>query len=127
MGASGAGKTTLLNTIANVKISDFKVSGSVLVDSKNYGKDIKNLSAYVQQDDMFFGQLTAREHLLFNAIMYGLGSEAEARVDEMIKYMNLEPFKNTKIGTARDGYNLSGSERKRLSFASRTLIKVAVL
>ena len=73
MGSSGAGKTTMLNTIARNQVHNFDITGSVLVDGKNYGADISNISSYVQQDDYFYGQMTAKEHLIFFAKMYRSG------------------------------------------------------
>jgi len=35
------------------------------VNGVSLGSDITNISAYVQQDDMFVGALTVQEHLLF--------------------------------------------------------------
>jgi len=70
MGASGAGKTTLLNvlTFRNVKkvrVSGFRRVNGVPVDLAT----LTALSAYVQQDDIFIGTLTVREHLVFQALL----------------------------------------------------------
>ena len=42
-----------------------RAAGEVRVNGKSIGKDIKYISAYVQQDDLFVGSLTVREHLMF--------------------------------------------------------------
>ncbi|GBN57278.1 hypothetical protein AVEN_166318-1, partial [Araneus ventricosus] len=65
MGASGAGKTTLLNVLTGRNLRLLNVDGEVLVNGENVGQAITRLSAYVQQDDLFIGTLTVREHLIF--------------------------------------------------------------
>jgi len=41
------------------------VSGSVEVNDRPIGLEINTMSAYVQQEDLFIGSLTVREHLTF--------------------------------------------------------------
>nr|CAD7598245.1 unnamed protein product [Timema genevievae] len=70
MGSSGAGKTTLLNTLMfksspNVMVSGYTVLNGYPVSSGT----LSSLSAYVQQDDLFIGTLTVREHLVFQALV----------------------------------------------------------
>ena len=98
MGASGAGKTTLLNVLNFRNTSSLKISGNMqdctknadwtLIFSKIVGQRCLNgvpvgpdaltsLSAYIQQDDLFFGTLTVREHLVF---------QARVRMDAHIPY-----------------------------------------
>lgn len=66
MGSSGAGKTTLLNTLtyrsgANLVVTGTRTVNDISVDQNT----LASISAYVQQDDLFFGNLTVREHLIF--------------------------------------------------------------
>ncbi len=66
MGASGAGKTTLLNILNFRNRGKLKVSGDVKVNGKIADWDmITRHSGYVQQEDLFIGTLTVKEHLLF--------------------------------------------------------------
>ena len=62
---SGAGKTTLMNVLAHQNLSRLNISGKILINGKEIGKRIKSVSAYVQQEDLFIGTLTVREHLMF--------------------------------------------------------------
>ena len=41
--------------------------------------------------------------------------------------MGLSKFANVKIGSAARGFNLSGSERKRLSFTTKSLISIPLM
>ena len=61
----GAGKTTLLNVLAHRKIDQFEVTGTVYVREEPVGINIKEISAYVEDNDVFAGSLTVREHLIF--------------------------------------------------------------
>jgi ABC-type multidrug transport system ATPase subunit len=64
---SGSGKTTLLNAL------NFSVKGSLSVDGKIMingcqadSTRMAMISSYIQQDDLFFGTLTVKEHLIFH-------------------------------------------------------------
>ena len=90
MGASGAGKTTLLNCMTFRNIGKLRVSGERAVNGVPVGPDsLTAVSAYVQQDDLFFGTLTVREHLVFQALVRMHSHipyrQRMARVEEVIK------------------------------------------
>ena len=127
MGSSGAGKTTLLNVIAQQNIRGLTVSGKTILNGHDYGRKVCDFSAYVQQDDVFFGVLTPTQHLTFHANLRGLGKRSDERVQEVIKEMGLTKCKDTQIGSEIRGFNLSGGERKRLSFATQVLIDIPLL
>lgn len=66
MGGSGAGKTTLLNALTFLSSSHVTVTGERAVNGYPIGPTtLTSISAYVQQDDLFIGTLTVREHLVF--------------------------------------------------------------
>jgi ABC-type multidrug transport system ATPase subunit len=70
MGASGAGKTTLLNTLMFRPLPDVQVSGRRAVNGVSVTcSTVASMAAYVQQDDMFIGTLTVREHLVFQVLL----------------------------------------------------------
>ena len=62
---SGAGKSTLMNILTFRNCGKLVVQGDVRVNGIEIGRNIRNISAYVQQDDLFIGALTVREHLQF--------------------------------------------------------------
>jgi len=69
MGASGAGKTTLLNTLMFRSLPNVEVSGRRAVNGVSVTCiTVAGLAAYVQQDDLFIGTLTVREHLVFQVL-----------------------------------------------------------
>nr|QEO19117.1 white [Mesovelia mulsanti] len=126
MGSSGAGKTTLLNTLmfrsaSNVNVSGIRALNGIPVN----GRTLASLSAYVQQDDLFIGTLTVREHLIFQAMVrmdrHIPFATRMARVEEVISELTLTRCQNTIIGVPGKIKGISGGEMKRLSFASEVL------
>lgn len=120
MGSSGAGKTTFLNILASQNTSGLKSSGKILVNGEDLGSDIVKISSYVQQQDMFYGALTVRQHLLFHANLRDIPNP-QRRVQEVLDQMGLSDIAESKIGTPGRGKTISGGERKRLSFATEIL------
>jgi len=65
---SGVGKTTLLNVLTYRNRGKLLVNGQVRVNGGRIGSGMTSLSAYIQQEDLFVGTLTVREHLWFQVI-----------------------------------------------------------
>lgn len=125
MGASGAGKTTLLNVLSNQNMKGLQKSGAVYLNGKEVN-NIQDYSAYVQQEDMFYGTLTCREHLKFQANLRGV-ENPDHRVEEVIQEMGLQKCADSKIGTPGRGKTISGGEKKRLSVATQILAQPSLL
>lgn len=63
---SGAGKSTLMNVLTFRNSGDLKLDGEIRINGVKVDKSkISNISAYVQQDDLFVGTMTVREQLTF--------------------------------------------------------------
>lgn len=70
LGSSGAGKTTLLNALTFRSPKNITVTGTRCVNGTPVNcKALTSLSAYVQQDELFIGSLTVKEHLKFQVIV----------------------------------------------------------
>ena len=54
-----------MNVLAHRNISQMDVRGTVEVNDRPIGRKISAMSAYIQQEDLFVGSLTVREHLTF--------------------------------------------------------------
>jgi ABC-type multidrug transport system ATPase subunit len=131
MGASGAGKSTLLNVLARQNTNQLVISGDIRVNGKCIGNSIKNISAYVQQEDIFIGTLTVKEHLTFQSMLrmdadYPLGQKLK-RVNMVLEEMGLKKCANAIIGIPGKTKGISGGEMKRLSFASEILTNPPLL
>nr|BBB02490.1 Protein white [Harmonia axyridis] len=125
LGPSGSGKTTLLNCITMRNLKGLEVSGSIFINDQLIGKgDMASISAYVQQDNLFIGCLTVREHLIFQALVRMTSSYSEKllRVEEVLRQLSLKDCENCQIGIPGIIKGISGGERKRLALASEFLI-----
>ncbi|XP_043799072.1 ABC transporter G family member 3-like [Apis laboriosa] len=126
MGSSGAGKTTLLNALTFRSGCGVIASGVMAANGRRVSSTIlTSRTAYVQQDDLFVGTLTVKEHLLFQAMVRmdrKIPMEQRFdRVHQVINELALTKCKNTVIGQPGRIKGLSGGEMKRLSFASEVL------
>ncbi|KAM3548370.1 hypothetical protein MY1884_009210 [Beauveria asiatica] len=132
MGPSGSGKTTLLNTLAHrIAAAGSTTTGDILVNGQPANlKAIRDLSAYVEQEDSLIGSLTVKETMIFAARL-ALPSktskkDALQRVDDLISSFGLYAQRNTIVGTPiKKG--LSGGQKKRLGIASRLVTNPKIL
>lgn len=70
MGSSGAGKTTLLNALTFRSGRGVTASGVMAANGRRVSSTtLTSRTAYVQQDDLFVGTLTVKEHLSFQAMV----------------------------------------------------------
>ncbi|CEM05801.1 unnamed protein product [Vitrella brassicaformis CCMP3155] len=125
MGASGAGKSTLLNILATRVACS---SGKILSNGRPIDASFIKQSAYVQQEDLFFANLTVKEHLMYQARMRLPRSlsdgEKEQQVDAVLHRLGLLKCQHSLIGQRR---GISGGERKRLSCATEILTNPSLL
>ncbi|KIH62288.1 ABC transporter, ATP-binding protein [Ancylostoma duodenale] len=132
MGSSGAGKTTLMNILAFQSSKEVESNGAVLVNGKAMTKyEMRRMSAYVQQIDLFCGTLTVKEQLMYSALLR-MGNkyshkEKMEKVEEAIKDMNLFECQDSIIGIPNRSKGISVGEKKRLAFASEILTDPAIL
>lgn len=68
MGPSGSGKTTLLNVLAHRNSAGASVEGDIVVNGQKVSlSTFRQLSSYVEQEDVLVGSLTVEETLHFAA------------------------------------------------------------
>ncbi|CBZ51096.1 hypothetical protein NCLIV_041710 [Neospora caninum Liverpool] len=129
MGASGAGKSTLLNILSrHVR----ETSGVVKYGGAQLElKEAKKVSCFIQQEDLFNGFVTVREHL---QCMVRLRTnlklaEREALVDRLLVAFGLSKAANACIGNLQMGARrgISGGEKKRLSVASEIVTNPSII
>ncbi|KAL5548662.1 hypothetical protein UlMin_003893 [Ulmus minor] len=128
MGPSGSGKTTLLKVIGGRLLDNVK--GKITYNDIPYNPALKRRIGFVTQDDVLFPQLTVEETLIFSAFLRLPNNmspkEKRERVEMIVKELNLERCRHTRIG---GGFvkGVSGGERKRTSIGYEILVDPSLL
>ncbi|KAK9792241.1 hypothetical protein WJX73_003742 [Symbiochloris irregularis] len=121
MGPSGSGKTTLLNALAGQvpQTKRMALKGNISINGEPQQSAARR-QGYVQQDDIFFSQMTVRETLSMAAALRmprtSTPEDRSAAVDSLMAKLGLTQSADTIIGNAKTR-GLSGGEKKRLSIA----------
>lgn len=103
-GASGTGKSTLLNLLAGYLDPD---EGTVRVDGP---------VGYLFQDEMLFGNLTARENLQVRLAALGVAvGERDVLLEQALRRVGVETHADETVAV------LSGGERQRVELAGLLL------
>jgi lipopolysaccharide export system ATP-binding protein len=114
LGPNGAGKTTTFYSILGLTRPD---CGSIYLDQKDisglpmYKRALMGMS-YLPQEPSIFRKLSVEDNLRAVLEIKGLStSDIDAEVARLLKEFNLEEF------SQRNGYRLSGGERRRAEIA----------
>ncbi|KAG1683444.1 Protein white [Nymphon striatum] len=129
MGSSGAGKTSFFDCLSG-RLKTGEITGTVRLNGHIVSfNELKNVTAYVQQQELFFGTLTVREHLMFHTRLRKRSSETDAKiiVDRIIEELGLTRCSDTKIGITGVIKCLSGGEKRRLALATELLNDLPIL
>ncbi|TLZ45125.1 MAG: ATP-binding cassette domain-containing protein [Methanobacteriota archaeon] len=122
LGPNGAGKTTTIKVITTLIR---KTSGSVIVDGIDVDKEpaaIRKIIGYAAQEVGIDDELTGRENLRLQCALYHVPrAEAESRIAELLKAIDLEDAADRRAGT------YSGGMRKRLDLSMALIPRPKVL
>ncbi len=120
LGPNGAGKTTTFYMIVGLitpKSGNIFLDGEDLVDLPMYKRAKRGIS-YLPQEPSIFRKLSVEDNLRAVLEIKGLGrEEIEVEVDRLLREFNLKEF------SKRDGYKLSGGERRKAEIARAIAIK----
>jgi ABC-2 type transport system ATP-binding protein len=115
LGPNGAGKTTTLRMIAGLAKADhgtINVLGNEIVDNADGARNAKRELAFLPDDPMIYGKLTALEYLEFVAGLWGIdGATAANRATDLLKWLDLW----SKVDERAEGY--SRGMRQKLALA----------
>ena len=113
LGPNGAGKSTTISMIFGLVKAD---SGDVSVDGYSLKKnplEVKKRLGYVPQEIALYGELSARENLVFWGKLYGLhGKTLQLRIAKVLEIVGLAEREKGHIST------FSGGMKRRINIAS---------
>lgn len=116
IGPNGAGKTTLMRMLADVLRP---TSGTIAVNGRpaaQLGGRYRDLLGYLPQDCGFYRYFTAERFMQYMASLKGIGRrEADGKIAELLRLVNLEQQARVKIG------KFSGGMKRRLGIAQALL------
>jgi len=113
LGANGAGKTTFVKILATLLLPSEGKASVYGFDVTKQAKQIRKIINLVSGGETpGYGILTVRENLWFFSQLYGLSNKlAKARVQQLIKDMELEEYVETRM------HKLSTGFKQRLNLA----------
>jgi ABC-2 type transport system ATP-binding protein len=113
LGPNGAGKTTLLSIITCLlepTAGEARILGRVV---RRGDRDLRRHIGIVPQELAIYGELSARENLLFFGGLYGMhGADLESSVDDILRAIGLEDRGRQRAGT------FSGGMKRRLNLGA---------
>lgn len=114
IGANGAGKSTIMKTLLGLLPCEGEILvGGVKVEKKNLPAIRRRLGFVLQDSDNQMFMPTVYEDMMFGPRNYGLSAEeAEKKVDEILKMLNLTELKN------RYNHKISGGEKRMAAIAT---------
>ena len=124
LGPNGAGKTTTFYMICGL-IAPTK--GQIFLDGKDISKEPLHKRAhlgigYLPQESSVFKDLSVEENIRLAAeILYSDKKQINAKVEEALELLNIEPIRSRK------GLSLSGGERRRCEIARSLVMHPKVL
>ena len=122
LGTNGAGKTTLINLFMGIIKGD---GGEIFIDGRNIremGADFLSKIGYLPQYPQFYRDFTVLEFMRYMSVLKDIPKEqAEARIQELLKTVNLTEAASKKVGA------LSGGMRQRLGIAQAMLNNPGIL
>jgi ABC-2 type transport system ATP-binding protein len=123
LGPNGSGKSSLIRILSTLLIADegeVRLMGHCLPDEQD---EVRRIIGRVSVDAAFYKKLSARENLLYTALLYGQKpSDAEKRAMKILERLGLE---GTKFSTPLE--EMSRGMQQKISIARALVINPPLL
>lgn len=122
LGPNGSGKTTTIKMLCGLVAPTAGQATIRGFDVVRQGESVRRSIGYMSQSFSLYLDLTVYENLEFYGLAYELPkAKREERIEQMIQFSALSPFRNQLAGT------LSGGWKQRLALAGALLHEPSVL
>lgn len=123
LGPNGSGKSSLIRILSTLLIADsgeVKMLGHPLPDEQ---EEVRRIIGRVSVDAAFYKKLSARENLLYTALLYGQKArDAERRAIEILEQLGME---NSKFSTPLE--EMSRGMQQKISIARALVLNPPLL
>ncbi len=123
LGPNGSGKSSLIRVLSTLLIADsgyVEMLGFTLPDQAD---EVRRIIGRVSVDAAFYKKLSARENLLYTALLYGQNArESESRVMGILEQLGME---NAKFSTPLE--EMSRGMQQKISIARALMINPPLL
>jgi ABC-2 type transport system ATP-binding protein len=123
LGPNGSGKSSLIRVLSTLLTADsgyVRMLGFTLPDQAD---EVRRIIGRVSVDAAFYKKLSARENLLYTALLYGQNArQAERRVMEILEQLGME---NAKFSTPLE--EMSRGMQQKISIARALMINPPLL
>jgi len=123
LGPNGSGKSSLIRVLSTLLIADSGYVRMLDYTLPEQADEVRRIIGRVSVDAAFYKKLSARENLLYTALLYGQNArEAERRVMEILEQLGME---NAKFSTPLE--EMSRGMQQKISIARALMINPPLL
>jgi ABC-2 type transport system ATP-binding protein len=123
LGPNGSGKSSLIRILSTLLIADSGEVTMLGLKLPEQQEQVRRIIGRVSVDAAFYKKLSARENLLYTALLYGQNMrEAEARVMDILDQLGME---NAKFSTPLE--EMSRGMQQKISIARALMINPPLL
>ena len=123
LGPNGSGKSSLIRILSTLLIADSGYVEMLGFTLPEQADEVRRIIGRVSVDAAFYKKLSARENLLYTALLYGQNArESERRVMQILEQLGME---NTKFSTPLE--EMSRGMQQKISIARALMINPPLL
>ena len=123
LGPNGSGKSSLIRILSTLLIADSGYVNMLGFTLPEHAEEVRRIIGRVSVDAAFYKKLSARENLLYTALLYGQKArEAEQRVMNILDQLGME---NAKFSTPLE--EMSRGMQQKISIARALMINPPLL